>query len=329
MSTVFEQLDIFTHAGDVGETIRSNQNGSVGAMPAPRSILAEEEDDEFAEFADWVPPDQMLLVEVPPISASRALLDPEAITLREIPSSTMVHMQRSLSRAVWKPRFRNLSFVLEHDDVIIALLCLSSPVLNRMPPRDDYLGLPTDDTARGKALREYAELSVCVGVQPLAWYWNIGKLAALVATTLGDFWERSYGDPMLGVTTTSLWGKGAQYNRIYKHLGYTKGNGTVHVPDYVFAAMRARLTADGKLPDFGPSNTNVRPKLISAYSRHYGSKIRSFHGDQRAIYYHPAIDPSERREVIAGWFDRWGLPRYERVKDQEPPYADGRTVVGV
>jgi hypothetical protein len=237
----------------------------------------------------------------------------------------MVHYQRALSRAVWKPRFRNLAFVVKHEDQKIALICLSSPVLNRMPPRDDYLGLPADDTARGVALREYAELSVCVGIQPLAWYWNIGKLAALLATTLGDFWERSYNDRMLGITTTSLWGKGAQYNRIYKHLGYTKGNGTVHVPDYVFDAMRARLSADGNLPNFGPSNTNVRPKLISAYSRHYGSAIRSFHGEVRAIYYHPATLPEDRQQVIDKWFERWGLPRYERTKDAEPPYQDGKT----
>ena len=106
---------------------------------------------------------------------------------------------------------------------------------------------------------------------------------------------------MRGITTTSLWGKGSQYNRIYKHLGYTKGNGTSHIPDYVFEAVRHKLTRDGNLPKFGPTNTNVRPKMVSAYKRHYGGNLDSFHGEVRGIHYHPATDPTEREAVIRSW----------------------------
>ena len=319
-----DQLSLYDILAEgVEETIPTLQSGSDSAMLSLRSTL--DEDDPYAEFAAYAPPDQLLLLDVPPINAPLVYVDPERIQIQRVSSARMVSYQQSLSRAVWKPRFRNLAFTLVHEDTTIAIICLSSPVLNRMPARDDHLNLPRDDKERGTALRSYAELSVCVGVQPLAWHWNIGKLAALVATTLGDEWSTAYGDEMLGVTTTSLWGKGSQYNRIYKHLGYTKGNGTVHVPNYVFDAIRAKLKRHDQTPNFGPSNTNVRPKLLSAYAKHYGSPIRSFHGEIRAIYYHEAQPPDTRAQVIADWHQRWGLPRYERTKDQEPPYQDGKS----
>jgi hypothetical protein len=47
------------------------------------------------------------------------------------------------------------------------------------------------------------------------------------------------------------------------------------------------------------------------------------HGGVRGIYYHPARPPEERPAAIREWFERWGLPRFERTKDATPPYTSG------
>jgi hypothetical protein len=56
------------------------------------------------------------------------------------------------------------------------------------------------------------------------------------------------------VFTTSLYGKSSQYNRLkfnnkllYVPIGKTKGNGTLHLTDETFAAMRDLLTSHGIL----------------------------------------------------------------------------------
>ena len=86
------------------------------------------------------------------------------------------------------------------------------------------------------------DVSVCVGAQPIAWHWNLGKLMALLAPTLGDYVETRYpNDKFRGVTTTSLWGLSVQYNRIYKFLGYTKGHGHEHIDDETYRKMIAYL----------------------------------------------------------------------------------------
>ena len=172
-------------------------------------------------------------------------LDPALISLDRIPQRLMVDMQRRASKAVWRPApGRKNSYAVRHDGRIVGLLFLASPVIN-LGVRDEFLELPTE--GKGFALRKVADLSVCVGLQPLAWHWNVGKLVAILASSdeiAADHLAR-YGDPLEWVTTTSLYGRGAQYNRIYRFLGYTKGYGHAHVSEDEYQAMLAQMRAEG------------------------------------------------------------------------------------
>ena len=255
-------------------------------------------------------------------------LDPRKITVRKVTAGELAKLQPQMSKAVWRPApGRKLGFLIEYDDLILGLAFLASPVIN-MSDRDAGLGLPKDPSARGKALRNYADLSVCVANQPFGWHWNGGKLIALLAATFGDFWQQQYGDELIGVTTTSLYGKGSQYNRIYRFLGYTKGFGHEHISDEEYLKMMSWLRDNNhEVPSskFG-AGSNPRMRRISAYRKLSGDKTRNLkHGKKRGIYYHSAVDPTKRQEVIQFWYDRWGKPRFDRTKDQAPPYVDGLT----
>jgi len=252
--------------------------------------------------------------------------DHRSIRIEPIDVGRAIRYQAMMSKAIWRPApGRKLAFLVHANIGIIGQVFLASPVIN-LGVRDAYLDLPKDAKARGAALRSYCDLSVCVSAQPFGWHWNGGKLMALLATTLGDYWLERYGDELLGVCTTSLWGRGSQYNRVYKFLGYTKGYGHQHITDAEYQQMLEWMRANNvPIPSckFG-EGSNPRMRRIAAYRKASGDKaVTLVHGQKRGVYYHAAVDPSRRGEVIERWHERWGAPRYERTKHQEPPYSDG------
>lgn len=251
-------------------------------------------------------------------------IDPDRIELRRIPQRVMVDMQRRASKAVWRPApGRKNSYAVFHDGRVIGLMFLASPVIN-LGVRDDFLNLPSE--GKGYALRRIVDMSVCVGLQPLAWHWNVGKLVALLAGSneIAEEHEKKYGDPLEWVTTTSLYGKGSQYNRVYKFLGYTKGFGHVHVTDEQYGQMLHEMKlARTPIPSsrFG-DGSNPRMRRIAAYMRSKGERVDLKHGQIRGVYITAAAQGSVA-EIAHKWHARWGLSRYERTKDRTPPYQNG------
>jgi hypothetical protein len=259
-------------------------------------------------------------------SAPLMLIDPARVTVRRVAFDDIGRLQPKISRAVWRPApGRKVGFLVEHDGTLIGVLFLSSTVIN-LAVRDAYLDLPADPAEKGRALRQYMDVSVCVGIQPLAWYWNLGKMLAMIAPTLGDFLD--YPEPIIGMTTTSLWGRGSQYNRIWKFLGYTKGYGHEHIDDVMYRRMLTTMWESGfQIPSsrFG-TGSNQRMRRIQAYRKATGDEAATtYHGNKRGVYYHAAIPSQDRPDVIARWYERWGKPRYDRMRLETPPYTDGLT----
>jgi len=227
---------------------------------------------------------------------------------------------------VWKPSpGRQLPYLVYVGERMVGIGLLSSCVLN-LRARDARLDLPKDPSERGTALRNYMDLAVAISVQPLGWHWNLGKLVALIAPTLGDEFRDAYGDELLGVTTTSLWGRSSQYNRIYEYLGHTLGNGVIHVPQAERDRMRhwCQVNAPEEWAALEARRRANAMNVVQLYAQKSGDKTWStFHGQQRGIYYH-ATDPTVTRDaVIRAWYERWGRPRWMRTRDQKAPYRDG------
>jgi len=265
---------------------------------------------------------------ISPINYTHELidLDPKKISMSLVSMSEVVKIQKEISKAVWRPApGRKFGFMVFHDTQVIGTLSFASPVIN-LGVRDEYLNLPKDKSEKGRSLRQYVDMSVCVGLQPLAWYWNIGKLIASLGASriVSDHYRRSYGDTLQGVLTTSLYGRGTQYNRVFRFLGYTKGYGHEHVSEDAYRAMLGWMKEnDVPIPScaFG-AGSNPRMRRISAYNKARGLKNSLKHGKKRGVYYKPCENRS-LEEVVDLWYNRWGKPRYERVKDETPPYRTG------
>lgn len=256
-------------------------------------------------------------------------IDPKQIRVLSTTAGVMTHYQKQMSKAVWRPApGRKLGFLVLHGESLLGLIFLASPVI-RLAARDRYL-FPnaSDDFDYGTALRHYMDMSVCVAAQPIGWHWNIGKLLAMLAPTLGDYVEARYPEnEFKGVITTSLYGgnRATQYTRVYRHLGETEGFGHEHISDDSYEDMKDYLLVHGlKIPSarFG-DGSNVRMRVIRAYATARGERVNLNHGHKRGVYFHPAVPCEQRRTVIDHWYERWGLPRYEHTKDLVPPYRTG------
>lgn len=253
-------------------------------------------------------------------------LNTSKISFKQISCGVAKKIQPRISKAIWRPApGRKLAFTLNYDDRIIGFFFLASPVIN-MNVRDFHLGLSSNPSEKGKQLRNYMDLSGCVGLQPVSWYWNIGKLIAMAATSkeISDIYFSRYGDELKGITTTSLWGKGSMYNRIYKFLGYTKGYGHYHITDEKYQEMLKWMKQNNvEIPScrFG-AGSNPRMRRISAYIKASGEKLNLKHGSKRGVYYSNA-SKNTFDEIVNEWHERWGKPRNDRVKNEIAPYQNG------
>jgi hypothetical protein len=253
-------------------------------------------------------------------------LDPHLIDISKISTGDLFGIVKHVSKATTRPApGRTFGFAVWHDDSLLGVMGFSSPVIN-LGVRDQYLEFPKDPSEKGYVLKQYLDMSTCVGLQPISWHWNVGKLISMLATSskVSSFYKHQYKDDLKGITTTSLNGRGAQYNRVYKFLGYTKGYGHEHISEEEYKKMIQWMREnDVEIPScaFG-AGSNPRMRRIAAYNKANGIKNSMMHGKKRGVYYSPSTDKSVD-EIVQLWYNRWGKPRYERTKDKQAPYANG------
>ena len=80
-------------------------------------------------------------------------------------------------------------------------------------------------------------MSTCVPLQPFGFNFTGGKLLSMLAFSkeVQDYYFNKYNEPLLGITTTSLYGKSIQYDKLKEltFIGYTKGNSVKDIPPEV------------------------------------------------------------------------------------------------
>ena len=128
---------------------------------------------------------------------------------------------------------RNLNFLIR-DKVTgkyLGVTCMSSDFLD-LTPRDSYIGWEREAKTQ-RMINHTCIGSTIVPIQPLGYNLVGGKLLALLclSKTIEDTWEYQYKDKLVGVTTTSLYGKTkeiplSQYDRLkyWKKMGWTAGS---------------------------------------------------------------------------------------------------------
>jgi hypothetical protein len=129
---------------------------------------------------------------------------------------------------------RNLFYTVK-DGVTgkyLGVICISSDFLD-LTPRDNAIGWSRDVKTQQSMINHTAIGSTIVPLQPLGYSYMGGKLLALLclADTVQKDWKERYGDTLVGVTTTSLYGKTklnglSQYDGLehWQKMGFSSGS---------------------------------------------------------------------------------------------------------
>ena len=114
----------------------------------------------------------------------------------------------------------------------LGVICISSDFLD-LTPRDKAIGWPRDIKTTGNMINHTAIGSTIVPLQPLGFNYMGGKLLALLclSDTVQNDWKVRYGNTLVGVTTTSLYGNTksgglSQYDGLehWNKMGFSSGS---------------------------------------------------------------------------------------------------------
>ena len=129
---------------------------------------------------------------------------------------------------------RNLHYLVR-DKVsgkYLGVICITGDFID-LTPRDDYIGWEREYKTNSGKLNNSCIGSTIVPLQPLGFNYTGGKLLALLCLSddIQNQWQENYGDKLVSVTTTSLYGKSktgglSQYDRLkhWKKMGYSQGS---------------------------------------------------------------------------------------------------------
>jgi hypothetical protein len=206
---------------------------------------------------------------------------------------------------------RNLNFVVrdKNTKAYLGVICISSDFLD-LTPRDNYIGWDRVKKTQGGMINHTAIGSTIVPLQPLGFNYVGGKLLALLCLTdvVQNKWKELYGDELVGVTTTSLYGKTkagglSQYDNLdfWQPMGFTSGSVSFEPLAETRYMIRQWLMKNhtrkyfewyiAKKPSGQPHKRDHKNRSLSfAYSKMTVPKelIRSEHA--RGIYFSPLYD---------------------------------------
>jgi len=190
---------------------------------------------------------------------------------------------------------------------ILGQISLGSDITS-LGVRDQYIGWTKEDKFEKGKLNNTTIATTIVSTQPFGYNFLGGKLIAAMATApeVREYWKSKYGNVLIGIGTTSLYGIHSQYNGIphFKTLGESKGKISIKPDDKFYdpwhqwlkenrsewyseeiTEERARNGANMGYERNGPVS-GIKQKIITRIFRELGIKADKYHhGFQRGVYY--------------------------------------------
>ena len=195
---------------------------------------------------------------------------------------------------------RNVKFYVK-DKVsgkILGIICLGSDVTS-LGARDTFIGWSKDNKFKDGKLKHTSIGTTICCAQPLGFNFLGGKLVAALVTSsvVRDAWKKLYGQTLVGLSTTSLYGIHSMYNSIplWKTLGSSSGKIALKPDDSTYEVWHEWLK-ENEADEYkrqttqkegvaGPP-TGVKQKVINMIFRAVGVKPSTYqHGFKRGIFY--------------------------------------------
>ena len=189
---------------------------------------------------------------------------------------------------------------------LLGQISLASDVTS-MGVRDNYIGWSKDNKFVDGKLNHTTIASTIVCTQPLGYNFLGGKLVAMMTTVpeVRNYWKTKYGQTLIAVGTTSLYGIHSQYNGIplFKTLGESAGKISLKPEDKFYdpwhhwlkenraewykqniSDERARNGANMGYEANGPVS-GIKQKILGQIFKECGIKANQYHhGFKRGVY---------------------------------------------
>lgn len=186
---------------------------------------------------------------------------------------------------------RNMKFWVKDrtTDTVLGQICLGSDVTS-IKVRDAYIGWDKKNKFEQGKLNCTAIATTICSTQPGGFNMLMGKLVASLTTckTIRDAWETKYGNKLIAVGTTSLYGINSMYNGIphFKTMGETTGQVRLKPDDSVYLPWNKWLKEN--YPDEHKkaiSATGPKQNIINKVFKHCKIKPSTYdHGFKRGVY---------------------------------------------
>ena len=223
---------------------------------------------------------------------------------------------------------RNVKFYVK-DRVtkkILGIICLVSD-LTSLGARDTFIGWTKDNKFKDGKLKYTSIGTTICCAQPLGFNFLGGKLVASLVTSsvIRDAWKKLYGQTLVCLSTTSLYGIHSMYNSIplWKTLGSSKGKIALKPDDSTYEVwhdwlkenrrdeyLRQTTQKEGVA---GPP-TGVKQKTINMIFKAVGIKGSDYqHGFKRGIFYADIYENG--KEFLRGEIEEKDLKMKKKYND--------------
>jgi len=223
---------------------------------------------------------------------------------------------------------RNVKFLVRDktSKKILGVICLGSDVTS-LGARDIFIGWSKDNKFKDGKLKYTSIGTTICCTQPLGFNFLGGKLVAALVTSsvVRDAWKKLYGQTLVGLSTTSLYGIHSMYNSIphWKTLGSSKGKIALKPDDSTYEVWHKWLKenqSDEYLKQTtqkegvaGPP-TGVKQKIINMIFRAVGVKPANYmHGFKRGIFYADIYENG--KEFLRGEIEEKELKMKKKYND--------------
>tara|TARA_B100000700_G_C15040008_1_gene854867 strand:- start:85 stop:1251 length:1167 start_codon:yes stop_codon:yes gene_type:complete len=186
---------------------------------------------------------------------------------------------------------RNMKFWVKDRKTqkVLGLICLGSDVTS-IKVRDAYIGWDKTNKFDQHKLNNTAIATTICSTQPGGYNMLMGKLVAALTTckTIRDAWEEKYGDKLIAVGTTSLYGINSMYNGMphFKTMGETTGQVRLKPDDEVYLPWNTWLKNTHPEEHHKAINaTGPKQNILNKVFKHCGIKASTYdHGFKRGVY---------------------------------------------
>tara|TARA_Y100001973_G_C5193548_1_gene332604 strand:- start:171 stop:1373 length:1203 start_codon:yes stop_codon:yes gene_type:complete len=246
---------------------------------------------------------------------------------------------------------RNIKFYVKDEvtDKILGVICLGSDVIS-IKVRDKFIGWTKEDKLDNGLLNHTAICSTICSTQPFGYNFLGGKLIATMVNSkvVRDEWEKTYGQKLVGFSTTSLYGIHSMYNGIPHWRGLGESAGKIGLkPDDEFydkwhdwIKENRKEEYEKKIKSKGSKSgpvTGIKQRILSIIFNEIGiSQSKYQHGFKRGVFFSELYDntrPFLRGEIkedelvlkkrldndvesIVSWWQKKSLKRYFKLHEQ-------------